>query len=125
MADSVTSRVLFNGAKRYAAVFSNLSDGTGEAAVAKVDISTLEGAPTKVKIMRVSGNTVGMTVSVLFDHTTDDRVLILNGEFDLDFRPYGGLVDPASAGDTGDILFTTTGHTSGDSYTIVLDVEPA
>lgn len=125
MADSVSTRVLFSGEKRYVAVFNNVSDGTGESAVAKIDISTLPGAPTKVKIARVFGNTFGMAVRVLFDHTTDDTGLVLQGEFDMDFRPYGGLADPASAGDTGDILFTTIGHSSGDTYCIMLDVEPA
>lgn len=123
MADSVSTVSLFSGQKRAAFVFNNLSDGTGEAAVTKVDISALPGAPSKVKITRISGNTVGMAVRVLFDHTTDDTVLILQGEFCMDFTPYGGLQDPASAGGTGDILFTTVGHTSGDSYSIMMEVE--
>lgn len=123
MADAVSTVTLFSNAKRAAFVFNNISDGTGESAVAKVDISGLVGAPTKVKITRVFGNTTGMAVRVLFDHTTDDLVLTLQGEFDMDFRPWGGLRDPASAGGTGDILFTTAGHTSGDSYCIGMEVE--
>lgn len=123
MADSVSTVTLFSNSKRAAFVFNNLSDGTGESAVAKVDISALVGAPTRVKIARVFGNTVGMAVRVLFDHTTDDTVLILQGEFDMDFRQYGGLQDPASTGGSGDILFTTAGHTSGDSYCICMEVE--
>lgn len=125
MADSVSTVSLFSGQKRAAFVFNNLSDGTGESAVTKVDISTLVGAPSKVKITRISGNTVGMAVRVLFDHTTDDTALILQGEFCLDFTPWGGLRDPASAGGTGDILFTTVGHSSNDSYCICMEVEPA
>ena len=123
MADSVTSQVLFSGDKRYAAMFTNSSDGTGESAVIKVDISTLIGAPSRVKIARAVGNTFGMAVAVLFDHTTDDRVLILNDEFDIDFKKYGGLQDPGSAGGTGDILFTTIGASSGDTYNILLELE--
>jgi hypothetical protein len=123
MADSVTTQVLFSGAKRYVALFTNVSDGTGEAAVTKVDISALEGAPAKVKIAKVKYSVVGMAVSVLFDHDTDDRVLVLQGDGCMDFTCYGGLQDPASAGGTGDIKFTTTGHTAADSYTILLDLE--
>lgn len=125
MADSVSTVTLFSNSKRAAFVFNNLSDGTGESAVVKIDISTLVDAPTKVKIMRVQGNTFGMAVRVLFDHTTDDTALILQGEFDLDFTPWGGLKDPASAGGTGDVLFTTSGHSSGVSYSICMEVEPS
>lgn len=123
MVDSVTSQTLFTGEKRAAFVFTNVSDGTGEAGVAKIDISTLVGNPSKVKITRVEGNTSGMSVSVLFDHTTDDRVLVLNEHFEHDFRPWGGLQDPASEGGTGDILFTTNGATAGDTYCIMMEVE--
>lgn len=123
MADAVSTVTLFSNSKRAAFVFNNLSDGNGEADVVKVDISALVGAPTKVKIARVFGNTVGMAVRVQFDHDTDDEVLILQGEFDMDFRHYGGLQDPASTGGSGDILFTTAGHTSGDSYCVCMEVE--
>lgn len=123
MADSVTTTTLFSNSKRAAFVFTNVSDGTGESAVTKIDISALVGAPSKVKITQVEGNTVGMSVSVLFDHTTDDRVLVLNDQFHHDFRPWGGLQDPASEGGTGDILFTTNGATSGDTYCIMMEVE--
>lgn len=125
MADAVTTQTIFSGSnkKRVVYVFTNLSDGTGESAVKKVDISTLPGAPTAVKIRRVVFACEGMSVKVAFDHTTDDTVLVLAGQGEFDFYPYGGLKDPASAGDTGDILFTTTGHTAADSYTILMEIE--
>ena len=123
MADSVTTQTLFSGEKRVVMAFTNVSDGTGESAVQKVDISALPGAPSAVRINKVAYSTFGMSVSVLFDHTADDRVLVLQGDGCMDFTPHGGLRDPASAGGTGDILFTTNGHTSGDTYTVVLDME--
>lgn len=123
MADTVTSQTLFNGSKRTVRAFTNLSDGTGESAVQKIDISGLTGAPTKVKIVRVWYCVSGMSLKILFDHGTDDTSLILQGDGCFDFRDFGGADDPASTGGTGDILFTTTGHTSGDSYTVVLEVE--
>ena len=122
MADAVASNVRISTSRRYKATFVNLSDGTGEAAVAKVDISTLVGAPTAVKIRKVQWSTSGMDVAILFDHTTDDRVLVLSGQGFLDFGT-DGLKDPASAGATGDILFTTIGHTLNDSYSVDLDVD--
>ncbi len=123
MADAVTSQTLFNGSKRTVRAFTNVSDGTGESAVAKIDISTLTGAPTAVRIHRVWYNTFGMAVKIGFDHTTDDFVLILQGDGQFDFRSFAGIPDPASAGGTGDVVFTTVGHTSGDTYSIILEVE--
>ncbi len=123
MADAVTTVVLAAGPKKFRRVFTNVSDGTGESAVVKFDISAITGGPTKVKINRVSWSCSGMVVRVLFDHTTDDTVLILDDKGSFDFRDSGGLHDPASAGDTGDILFTTIGHTSGDTYCIDMEIE--
>lgn len=122
MADAVTSQTLFTGLRKATMAFTNLSDGTGEAAVTKVDISALPGAPSSVRIERVQFACVGMSVAVLFDHDVDDKVLELADTGTFCFKEIGGLKDPASAGGTGDILFTTTGHTLGDSYTVVLDL---
>lgn len=121
MADSVTTQVLFSSPKRYVALFTNVSDGTGEAAVAKVDISALEGAPARVSIRKIKFSTFGMSVSILYDHDADDRVFVANGEGEWCFPDK--IKDPASAGGTGDILFTTNGHTAGDTYSILLDLE--
>lgn len=122
MADTVTSQTLASGSRVVAMSFTNNSDGTGESAVQKVDISGLSGTPTAVEINRVWYSTSGMSVLIAFDHTTDDTVLLLSGDGMIDFREYGGLKDPASSGGTGDIVFTTVGHTLGDTYTIVLEI---
>lgn len=123
MADLVTSQTVFNGSKRTIRAFTSVSDGTGESAVTKVDISTLTGAPTAVRIMKVWYDIVGMSVKVIFDHTTDDTALVLAGQGFLDFSSFGGVPDPASAGATGDVLFTTVNHGVSDTYTIVLELE--
>jgi len=102
-------------------VFSNRSDATGEAAVKKIDISAIPGNPSKVRITAIKWAVSGMNVDVLFDHTTDDRAIILNGNGEIQDA---NIKDPASSGDTGDILFTTTGHTAGDGYTIEIEVRP-
>ena len=38
----------------------------------------------------------------------------------LDFSPFGGLQNTAGSGKNGDVLLTTTGHSSGDTYLIIL-----
>jgi hypothetical protein len=128
--DAVTTNVLHSGSKRYVAVFTNKSDGTGEAAVQKVDISALVGAPTAVEIERIVYDVTnvedtaatGPSLTILFDHDTDDVVLQLGRAGEFDFREYGGLRDPASDGGTGDILFTFDNPAAGDGYTVLLEL---
>ena len=43
MADVVTSQKLIDGARTTVMAFTNVSDGSGESAVAKVDASALQG----------------------------------------------------------------------------------
>ena len=77
MADAVTLTTIEDGPKRAIFYLTNTSDGTGEAAVLKVDT--------------------------------------------LDYSDMSGLPNvAASGGNTGDIQLTTVGHSSGDTYSIVL-----
>ncbi len=128
MADSVDSLVVYNGKRKYIVRLTNVSDGTGESAVIKVDISTLfklDGtAPTKTSVKEIYWNIQGFSsVRLFWDHTTDDEIAMLSGSGYMDLTETPGLVDPASAGGTGDILLTTANAASGATYTIILVVE--
>lgn len=122
MADAVSSQTIVDGARNVVMKFTNLSDGTGESGVTKVDVSALSGAPSAVRIDRIHYNVNGMVLTLLWDATTDVRIVELAGEGVFDFRDFGGLPNNAGSGVTGDILFTTTGHASGDSYSVVLEM---
>lgn len=123
MADAVLAKKLRDAQGRYAFLFGSASDGTGESAVQKVDISTLSGTPTKVQITRLLWSCEGMQVKILFDHDTDDLVAILAGRGDMGEEEEEPIVDPGSAGGTGDILFTTAGMSAGDGYTVYMECE--
>jgi len=75
MADAVTSQVVFDGTRTAVMKFTNISDGTGETAVLKVDVSALTGFQgqtcTGVNIVTLDAMTVGMGVDILWDATTD------------------------------------------------------
>jgi hypothetical protein len=124
MADAVDTLVLANTRRKYVVRLMNVSDGTGESAVVKIDKSALTGPnglePSKLVVEKIDYTCDGMTARLYWDHTTDDEIAVCAGQGCFDFRDAGGLIDPGSAGGTGDILLTTNGHTSGDSYTIVL-----
>lgn len=127
MADTVSSQTLHDGERKAVLKFTNQSDGTGEAAVTKVDVSALSGTPAKVKITRVWYATFGMGVKMLWDATTDLLAWTLGADDSgcLDFRDIGGIQNDAGTGVTGDLVFTTVGHTAGDSYSVVVEVEKA
>lgn len=106
---------------------TNTSDGTGESAVKKVDVSALSAnsagqACTGVRLARIVYSTFGMSVKLLWDASTDTICWDLNADYttDEDFTNFGGIRNTAGSGKTGDIMLTTTGHTNGDSYVIVL-----
>ena len=129
MADAVTSQTIIDGERNCIIKFTNVSDGTGESAVAKVDVSALSSnaagvACSEVRVMRVSHAIVGMSVQLFLNATSNVLLIELaessNGH--MDFKDFGGLPNNAGSGKNGDILFTTKGHSSGDTYSIVLEM---
>lgn len=122
MADAVSSQTIIDGPRHAVMKFTNLSDGTGESAVLKVDVSALSGAPSEVAIQRIHYCVNGMVATLLWDADTDVTIVELAGDGTLDFSHFGGLPNNGGAGVTGDILLTTTGAASGDSYSIVLEM---
>ena len=127
MADAVATQTLQDGEKVVVQKFTNISDGTGESAVVKVDVSALSTnargqACTGVTIEEIWWQCIGMKVQILFDASTDVMAFELgeNQSGNHDYRSFGGLTNNAGSGKTGDVAFTTVGHTSADTYTIIL-----
>ena len=129
MADAVKTHVLLNSGDTYVALFTSVSDGTGEAAVVKVDISALTDVtgrvPTKLRIQRAEWCVQGLPyVQIAFKASADDTALVLSGTGKMCLgKKYGGIQDPLSSGTTGDIVFTTIAGKATGSYTVLLHVE--
>ena len=127
MADAVTSQTLFDGDKHVVMKFTNISDGTGESAVKKVDVSAFESdingnTCTSVAIEKIWWQCIGMKVQLFFDATSDAFIIELgeNQSGYHDYSEFGGIKNNAGSGKTGDVDFTTVGHSSADTYTIIL-----
>ena len=128
MADAVTATTVIDGGRTAVIYCTNTSDGTGESAVVKVDASALSSsqdgtACTGVRIEKIVFSNVGMGVKILWDASTDVIAAQLPADYSdtLDYSDISGLPNvAASGGKTGDIQFTTVGHTSGDTYSIVV-----
>ena len=128
MADNVTSQTILDGERLFIAKYTNISDGTGETAVVKVDVSTLNPSASGhacngVKINKIWSTTHGMEIRILFDATTDAFAWLVpqNTNYLMDFSTFGGLPSNAGAGVTGDVAFTTSDASNGDMYTVVLE----
>ena len=136
MVDAVTTQILENGPRNWAFSFTNLSDGTGESAVVKVDGSSagplgvvIQGQtfyPTKhLKIVEVDYDVKGMALEIIWDATTPQNALVLGGFGHRKFHRFGGLSQVDSAGTyiigaTGKIKFTTLGAMPNSGYTVIL-----
>jgi hypothetical protein len=127
MADAVATQILYESKSHISLKFTNVSDGTGEADVVKVDVSALATPCAEVDILKIEYATDGMAVRVEWDATTDVVAWLVpanqHGCFDFTRDPPGGLRNDAGTGKTGDVLFTTVGHTSGDTYAIIMHLK--
>ena len=127
MADTVDTLVLISDGRVHHARFTNESDGTGESAVVKVDMSGLttfnQHVIKAVDVYRIFGQMDGFNyLNIEWDATTNDEIVPISpGSFDMDWRDSGGLRNPLSTGATGDIVFTTDGASDGSSYNITME----
>jgi hypothetical protein len=128
MADAVTSQTILDGERLFIGKFTNISDGTGESAVLKIDVSTLTPnasglACNGVKINKIWAQTQGMAVDILWDADTDllCETIPENQFYLMDYSSFGGFPNNAGTGKTGDVRFSTVGAASGDRYTITLE----
>ena len=124
MANTVTTQTLLDGPRNLVILLTGVLDTSDEARTIKVDVSSYDPAPTKVRVDRIQYSTGdGMFVLLDWDATTDVRFATLQGQGVLEACKYGGITNNAGAGVTGDIYLTSVGWGSGiKSYTILLEM---
>ena len=129
MADAVTSQTLLDGERLAIMKFTNISDGTGETAVTKVTASSLAAsnsgkACSGVTVTKIMSVCHGMEVRMYWDATTDVPFFLsaVNTNYENDFSKIGGITNNAGTGKIGNIVFSTADASSGDTYTVVLEM---
>ena len=123
MTDNVTTQILRDGPRNAIVKFTNVSDGSGESSVTKVDVSALSDSPTSVTITRIDYSTAGIGLDVYWEADTDALVFTIPQDMSdsLDYKWFGGLSNNAGTGKTGDVLFSTNNSPlKDDRYTVVL-----
>ena len=129
MADAVTSQTLLDGERLAIMKFTNISDGTGETAVTKVNVSALAAnnagkACTGVTVTKITSVCHGLEVRMYWDATTDVPFFLstINTNYQNDFSEIGGITNNAGTGKNGNIVFSTADQSNGDTYTVVLEM---
>ena len=131
MADAVATQTIQEDGKTAIFRFTNVSDGSGESAVNKIDVSGLNADPvtgkacSSVTLQCIWYSTIGMGVKIFFDASTNVLAWELKADDarTIDFTRFTAIPNNAGSGKTGDILFTTVGHSSGDVYNVILQVK--
>ena len=134
MVDVVTSQTIADtvGVKTVMK-FTNISDGSGETLVTKMDASALtfmtEDATKKIaKIWWAINTTNGKSgVELLWAGTTNSTIGFFSGTGFHDYFTAGNSIPnnatlTANTSPAGDILLSTKGFVSGDNYTIILEI---
>jgi len=133
MADAVTSQKIIDDDKKLVYKFTNISDGSGESSVEKIDVSGLDtnsegDTCARVTLTQIWYDLGGMRVAIEWNATSNVVALVLGGSAaagvetgHFDFREWGGIPNNAGSGVNGDVDITTHGHTAHDHYTIVAE----
>ena len=138
MVDTVTSQTIVDtSGTKTVMKFTNISDGSGETLVTKMDASVLthmtEDATKKISKIWWTCNTNsgngGVEVIWAGSGTSgaNATALFLSGEGYWDLHTAGNGIGnnatlEASTSPAGDILFSTKNFTQNDSYTIIIEV---
>ena len=128
MADTVTTQTIADtSGVKFVTKLTNISDGTGETLVKKVDASKLtfmtEDGNRKISKIWYSINTANSksTVELIWDGNTNSTALLLSGNGYWDLRTSGNEIVNNATSPTGDILLSTKNFASGDNYTIIVE----
>ena len=128
MADTVTTQTIADtSVVKFVAKLTNLSDGSGETLVKKIDASELtfmseDGNRTIARVyysINTSDRKSG--VELIWDGTTNSTALFLSGNGFMDFRTDGNSIPNSAGTPTGDVLLSTKNFASGDNYTIIVE----
>jgi hypothetical protein len=128
MADAITTQIIADtSGVKYVIKLTNISDGTGETLVKKVDASELtfmtEDGNRKLSRVWYSVNTANSksAVELIWDGVTNSTSIILGGNGYMDLRTAGNEIVNTATTPTGDVLLSTKSFAVGDNYTIIAE----
>jgi len=128
MADTVSTQTISDTADvKYVVKLTNISDGSGETLIKKVDASELtfmsEDGERSVARVYYSINTSDSKsgVEIIWDGATNATALFLSGQGTIDLRTDGNSFKNNATTPTGDVLLSTRNFAVGDNYSIIVE----
>ena len=128
MADIVSTQVLSDtSGVKYVAKMTNISDGSGESLVKKIDASSAtfmtEDGSRKIAKIWWSVNTTKSNASVelVWGGETNATAMLLNGQGYWYLRTAGNEIINNATTPTGYVLLSTRDFVVGDNYTILVE----
>ena len=128
MADTVTTQTIADtSGVKYVVKMTNLSDGSGENNVNKIDASTTtfmtEDGERRIARVYYSVNVSDAKsgVELIWDGVANATALFLSGQGTIDLRTDGNSFINNATTPTGDVLLSTKNFAKGDNYSIIVE----
>ncbi len=128
MADTVSTQTIADTAGvKYVIKMTNLSDGSGETNVKKIDASetTFMSVDGERRLSRVyysvNVSDAKSGVELIWDGATNSTALFLSGQGTIDLRTDGNSFKNDATTPTGDVLLSTKNFAKGDNYSIIVE----
>jgi|TARA_R110000822_G_scaffold114913_2_gene246647 hypothetical protein len=128
MSDTVSTQIIADtSGVKYVTKLTNISDGTGETNVTKVDASATtfmtEDGNRKISKIYFSVNTSNnkSAVELIWAGTSNSTAVLLSGNGIWDLRTAGNEISNNATVPTGDVLLSTKNFANGDNYTILVE----
>lgn len=128
MADTVTTQTIADtSGVKYVIKMTNLSDGSGENNVLKIDASettfmTEDGERRIARVYySVNVSDAKSGVELIWDGVANATALFLSGQGTIDLRTDGNSFPNNATTPTGDVLLSTKNFANGDNYSIIVE----
>jgi len=122
MANITAFQTLVDGDRNIVVLCTGILDTSNVSATTAIDVSALAPACADFTIDYIAWSASSqLQVLLSWDATADDLAAALVGSAHHDYKCFGGLKNPRSAGWTGDLMLSTLGWASGvQAYTVVI-----
>ena len=128
MADTISTQVISDtSGVKYVIKMTNISDGSGESLVKKIDASETtfmtEDGNRKIAKIWWSVNAISKKacVELVWEGATNATGMLLSGQGYWDLRTAGNSISNNATTPTGDVLLSTRDFVVGDNYTILVE----
>ena len=128
MADTVTTQTIADtSGVKYVIKMTNLSDGSGETNIKKIDASETtfmseDGERALARVYYSINTSDGKSgVELIWDGVTNATALFLSGQGKIDLRTDGNSFKNDATTPTGDVMLSTKNFANGDNYSIIVE----